>query len=111
MTGICRDFQQAADSLPHQTTKTYKGPFSATRGLAPGGLGTRQDIVDLAMRLPNSDLNFAVDFLPVFSKEKGLKKSTKKSPAKLTGNLLRKIPLGFLQKPSLEFFRPFLRGV
>ena len=41
----------------------------------------------LAAKLPNSDLNFAVDFLvdfPLFSKEKGPKKSTKKSPAEFT---------------------------
>ena len=61
----------------------------------------------LAAKLPNSDLNFAVDFWggffpPDFSKEKGLKKSTKKSPAKFTQDFVRKIPLGFLQKPFLE---------
>ena len=32
MTGICRDFQYAADPLPHQTAKTSKGPFQL-----PGG--------------------------------------------------------------------------
>ena len=28
MTGICRDFQQAADPLSHETAKTSKDPFS-----------------------------------------------------------------------------------
>ena len=42
MTGIRRDFQSAADRLSHKIAKTSKGPLSATRGLAPGGLGTRQ---------------------------------------------------------------------
>ena len=32
MTGICRDFQQAADPLPHQTAKTSKGPFQLPWG-------------------------------------------------------------------------------
>ena len=32
MTGICRDFQQAADPLSHETAKTSKGPFQL-----PGG--------------------------------------------------------------------------
>ena len=45
----------------------------------------------LAANLPNSGLNFAVDFfLLLFSKEKGTKKSTKKSPAKFTRDFVRK---------------------
>ena len=62
----------------------------------------------LAAKLPNSDLNFAVDFLvdffpPIFSKEKGPKKSTKKNPPQNSpGTLFGKIPLGFLQRPFLE---------
>ena len=49
----------------------------------------------LAAKLPNSDLNFAVDFwvdffLLFLSKEKGPKKSTKKSPAKFTRDFVRK---------------------
>ena len=32
MTGICRDFQYAADPLPNQTAITSKGPFQL-----PGG--------------------------------------------------------------------------
>ena len=64
----------------------------------------------LATKLPNSDLNFAVDFWVdfiglFFSNEKGPKKDTKKSPAKFTQEFVRKIPLGFLQKPFLDNFR------
>ena len=48
----------------------------------------------LAAKLPNSDLNFAVDFVfyfsSFFSKEKGPKKSTKKSPAKFTQDFVQK---------------------
>ena len=49
----------------------------------------------LAAKLPNSDLNFGVDFwgdffLLFFSKAKGPKKSTKKSPAKFTRDFVRK---------------------
>ena len=32
MTGICRDFQEAADPLSHKTAKNSKGPFQL-----PGG--------------------------------------------------------------------------
>ena len=58
----------------------------------------------LAAKLPNSDLNLAVDFYggffpPVFfSKEKGPKKSTKKSPAKFTQDFVRKNSPRILQK-------------
>ena len=38
---------------------------------------------------------------PIFSKEKGPKNPPRNSP----GTLFRKIPLGFLQKPSLDSFR------
>ena len=51
-----------------------------------------------AAKLPNSDLNFAVDFgvdfSSCFSKEKGPTKSPQNSPR----NLFGKIHLGFLQK-------------
>ena len=62
--------------------------------------------VDFA-KLPNSDLNFAVDFWvdfsSCFSKEKGPQKSTAKNPLQNSpGNSVGKIPLGFLQKPFLE---------
>ena len=61
----------------------------------------------LAAKLPNSDLNFAVDvwvdfFPPVFFQGKGPQKFIKKSSAKFTWDFVRKIPLGFLQK---HFFR------
>ena len=61
----------------------------------------------LAAKLPNSDLNFAVDFgvdlFLLFSpRETAQKKSAKKSPANPPRNLSRKVPLGFLQKPFLE---------
>ena len=57
-----------------------------------------------AAKLPNSDLNFAVDswvdffdlFLP---RKKAPPKNTKNSPRVLVG----RIPLGFLQKPFLIF--------
>ena len=60
----------------------------------------------LAARLPNSDLNFAVDlgvdFSSCFFQGKGPTKSTKKIPPKNPRqNLFGKVPLGFLQKPSL----------
>ena len=53
----------------------------------------------MAAKLPNYNFNFAVDFLggifaTIFSKEKGPKKSTKKSPAKSLATLFGKIPLG-----------------
>ena len=43
MTGICRDFQEAAEPVSHKIGKDLQGALSATRGLAPGGLGTRQN--------------------------------------------------------------------
>ena len=59
----------------------------------------------LAAKLPNSHLKFAVDFWVDFSsclfQGKRPKKSNKKSTAKFTREF-RKIPLEFLQKPSLE---------
>ena len=59
--------------------------------------------VDFGREAPKFRFEFCRGFFdgffpPVFSKEKGPKKSTKKSP----GTLSRKIPLGFLQKPSLD---------
>ena len=62
----------------------------------------------LPAKLPNSNLNFAVDvgvdlFLLFFSKEKGPKKYPPKNPPQNSpGNSARKIPLGFLQKPILD---------
>ena len=61
----------------------------------------------LAVKLPNSDLNFAVDvwvdFFLLFLPRKRPEKSTKKkSPQKLPGTLIGKIPLEFLQRPSLD---------
>ena len=52
----------------------------------------------LAAKLPNSDLNFAVDFwvdffLLFFPRRKAPKQSTKKSPAKFTQNFVRKFPV------------------
>ena len=65
----------------------------------------------LAAKLPNSDLNFAldfwVDFLLLFSyKEKGPKNPPKNPPQNSPGNSVGKIPLRFLQKPCLEKFPP-----
>ena len=40
-----------------------------------------------------------------FSKKKGPKKATQKSPANSPGNLFGKIALGFLQKPFLDDYR------
>ena len=49
----------------------------------------------LAAKLPNSDLNFGRGFFggffpPIFSKEKGPKKSTKKCPARFTQDFVQK---------------------
>ena len=61
----------------------------------------------LAARLPNSELNFAVDFrvdffLLFFPRKKARKNPPKKPPQNSPGTLFRKIPLGFLQKPFLD---------
>ena len=59
----------------------------------------------LAVGLPDSDLNFAVDFCGgfflFFSKAKEPEKFTKKK-TKFTWDFVQKNSLGFLQKPSLE---------
>ena len=55
----------------------------------------------LTAKLPNSDLNFAVDVLLCFFPRN---KSTQKSPANSPGNLIRKIPLESLQKLLLDYF-------
>ena len=66
----------------------------------------------LAAKLPNSDLNFAVDFLVdffllFFPRKKAPKNPPKNPPQNpphnSLGTLFGKIPLGFLQKPFLEF--------
>ena len=36
--GICRDFQQAPDSLSHETAKTSKRPFTSYQGVSTGGV-------------------------------------------------------------------------
>ena len=61
----------------------------------------------LAPKLPNSDLKIAVDFLggffPPVSPRKKARKNPPKNPRQNSpGNSVGKIPLGFLQKPSLE---------
>ena len=61
----------------------------------------------LAAKLPNSDLNFAVDFLVdffllFFPRKKARKNPPKNPPQNSPGTSFGKIPLGFLQKPSLE---------
>ena len=66
----------------------------------------------LAAKLPNSDLNFAMDFgvdffPPVFSFYFFRRKKTRKNPPKnppqnSRRTLFGKVPLGFLQKPSLD---------
>ena len=61
----------------------------------------------LAAKLPNSDLNFAVDFLVdflllFFPRKKARKNPPKNPPQNSPGTLFGKIPLGFLQKPSLD---------
>ena len=45
MTGIHRDLQWAADSLPHQTAKTSKGPFQL-----PGGKGSGEGLWGRVLR-------------------------------------------------------------
>ena len=61
----------------------------------------------LAPKLPNSDLKIAVDFwvdffLLFFPRKKARKNPPKNLPQNSPGTLFRKIPLGFLQKPSLD---------
>ena len=67
----------------------------------------------LAPNLPNFDLKLPwifgwIFFLRFFPREKACKKSsTKKNPRQNSpGTLFRKIPLGLLQKPFLDIFRP-----
>ena len=65
-----------------------------------------------AAKLPNSDLNFAVDFLVDFihlfsPRKKARKNPPKHPPQNSPGTLFGKIPLGFLQKPFLDTFRSF----
>ena len=60
----------------------------------------------LDAKLPDSDLNFAVIFgwifLHFFFPRARPEKSTENPPQNSPGNLFGKIPLGFLQKPSLD---------
>ena len=65
----------------------------------------------LAAKLPNAVLNFAMDFavdffLLFFLRKKAPKNPPKNPPQNSPGHLARKIPLGFLQKPFLEFLGP-----
>ena len=82
------------------------------------GLGVPKSVVSqgqilavwiLAAKLPNSDLNFAVDFWGIFSscfsKEKAQKIPPENPPQNSPRVLIRKIPLGFLQRPFLEWFQ------
>ena len=62
----------------------------------------------LAAKLPNSDLNFAVDFLVdffllFFPRNNARKNPLKNPPQNSLRTLVGKIPLGFLQKPFLEY--------
>ena len=73
-----------------------------------------------AAKLPNSDLNFAMDFgvdffVLFFPRKKAPKNPPKNPPQNSPRNELGKIPLGFLQKPSLEKLKisksvPYLKG-
>ena len=65
----------------------------------------------IAAKLPNSDLNFAVDFFwwICFPRKKAQKDPPKNPPNSSPGNLFRKIPLGFLQKPSLDILESLFR--
>ena len=63
--------------------------------------------MDFGRKLPNSDLNFAVDFLVDFSscffpRKKSRKNPPKNPPQNSPGTLFGKIPHGFLQNPFLE---------
>ena len=65
----------------------------------------------LAAKLPNSDLNFAVDFLVdffllLFPRKKARKVPPKNPPQNSPRTLFGKIPLGFLQKPFLDSSPP-----
>ena len=64
----------------------------------------------LAAKLPNSDLNSAVDFLVdffllFFPRKKARKTPPKNPPQNSPRTLFGKIPLGFLQKPFLDIIR------
>ena len=66
----------------------------------------------LAAMLPNSDLNFAKDFvvdffLLFFPRKKARKNPPKNPPPNSPRTLLGKIPLGFLQKPFLDLVAPY----
>ena len=61
----------------------------------------------LAAKLPNSDLNFAVDFwvdffVLFFPRKKARKNPPKNPPQNSPRTLFGKIPIGFLQKPFLD---------
>ena len=69
----------------------------------------------LATKLPNSDLNFAVDFLVdffllFFQGKRPAKNPPKNPPQNSPRTLFGKIPLGFLQKPFLDKFSALLRA-
>ena len=69
----------------------------------------------LAAKLPNSDLNFAVDFLVdffllFFPRKKARKNPPKNPPQNSPGTLFGKIPLGFLQRPFLDKFTRTIWG-
>ena len=89
----------------------FRGRRSNSIGLTKVRNGQILAVRILAAKLPNSDFEFCcgfwVDFLLIFfSKEKGPEKIHQKiPPQKSPGNLFGKIPLGFLQNPSLEKVR------
>ena len=57
----------------------------------------------LAVKLPNSDLNFAVDFVWIFPFcKKGPQNPPKNPPQNSSGEFVRKNPLVFLQRPFLD---------
>ena len=99
-----RSLQGESPRGPARPTKK-KSKISLTQGQIPA-------VWILAAKLPNSELNFALDFFggsfpSNFSKEKGQKKSTKKSPQNSPGTLFEKFPSDFLQKPFLESLLTF----
>ena len=94
-----------------QQARSWPSPTLSPTENYPGRIHCR---VDLAARLPNSDLNFAVDFwvdfiLLIFQGQRPKKiHLPKKSTAKFTWKLVRKNPPDFCR--SL-FFQKFRKGV
>ena len=118
---LCKPFLQTIREEVRAKKKSGKKPFKKSVQKNPCKTSVQKSpcrksqgrifaVWILAAKVPNSDLNFAVDFLVdffllFFQGKRPEKNPPKNPPQNSPGTLFGKIPLGFLQKPFLEKIR------